>query len=374
MKKLTAFAFALLCLLAVQCSAQYTIPPAMMGVSPYNGTGSVWNGYITGWDYYGGNEIQYLILKFGGAGDVNVCEVIWQPSNNYVGLLNDSGTQWNMVPSAATHCLRIASGAATSGGLSSMISGNYATGYANITLKPAFAGAQPMQGIVYAVHNGLNSGWIPANTSAPPGTWTVPGNTPATNITITPTSSTSITQSFTTQFTDPAGTANVDYVQPRLGEWDGCVPLVYPRWNALFLLNDARDGWGTAATIGSNTVLENSKCKVNANATFVQIINSTTMAVIVSATAKVSPMGTGVTSVMINGLNGMNTGLVNKGTWTVPTMQTTKADAISTHAEDTDHPAMGTDPLPEPSCRCLLPGSPWLSSIYRRPPGRIPQS
>ena len=332
--------FALFCLLAVQGFAQYTYPPAMMGISPYNGTGATQSFYITAYDFYGYANTQLIYLRFGNwAGG---CVVAWIPNSNQVGLLNDAGTAWTYATLGGSGTLENSKCQINVSSTSKSVGGNYTTGYVTATFKPAFAGPQAMYGYVSSFNN-LNSGWIPANPSAPPGTWTVPGPQPPTNISIAPTAANETTRTFSIQFTDPAGTGNVDYIQPVLGGWGGCRPLFYPVWNAVYLMTDAGT-WGNAVTIGGSTNLENSKCRLNVNATSLNFINSTTMAVNFSVTAKVWPgtMGDGTTGVFINGLNGLNSGLVTLGTWTIPpppdtNMSTTRE---SPHAPDPGDPSV----------------------------------
>jgi hypothetical protein len=309
MKK-TILSLLLLCCASV---AQQNYPPAFMYFSPATGTGATQAFYFTSWNYSGGAGVQYIWARFGET--VHGCNLLFDIPSNRVSLLSDDGTDWGTgAPMGANVLLENGFCRFNASTAYKVVSGAYATGYATIDFKTAFAGAHPTWGWTSNTV-GQNSGWIPMNSTG----WTVPGApSPATGISIAPTATSDVTRSFTIQFTDPAGTANVDFIEPVMGGWYGCRPLFYPRWNAVFLLNDAGDNWGTAATVGSTTNLENSKCRVNTNATSFYFINSTLMAVNYSLTAKVGPMGDGTSAVIINGLNGTNTGLVSLGTWTIP--------------------------------------------------------
>ncbi len=314
MKKLISILFLTCC----AGMAQYSYPPAMMYFSPANGTGAQQSFYFTGWDYTSGSNIKDLWLRFGEV-LANGCNIRFDVPANKVYLLADDGVTWgagNTIGQVTTvTSLDNSQCGFEINSTAKNVSGNYATGYVAVYFKSSFAGPRTMYGYVSNLQ-GLNSGWIPVGN---PATWTVPGPRPQTNITLTPPSGSGTTQTFTAQFTDYAGTSNVDYVEFFIGGWSpGCVALVYPRWNAVFLINDANTSWGTAATIGSNTVLENSFCKVNVNAVSLYYITAVKLGVNLSVTAKPFFAGNGTTALVINGLNGQTTGYVSTGTWTVP--------------------------------------------------------
>jgi RHS repeat-associated protein len=141
-----------------------------------------------------------------------------------------------------------------------------------ITFLSAYAGAK--HAWVYALANSnLDSTWIDG------GTWTVPDRT-LTVGTMTPTSGHGMTQTFSGDFDNTFGRGDIGMAQfIFLGNGEtlaqGCLVGAWRPSQTVYLLSDDGQNW-TSASIGSSTVLQNSRCSAAANSVTVSDATPTT--------------------------------------------------------------------------------------------------
>ena len=357
-KRTLASVFALACMFigqgflflfpAASAFGQYTYPPAMMGISPFNGSGSTWNGYINGWDYYGADSVQYLGLQFGSSA-VNSCSPIWQPYNNFVGLLNDAGTGYTWAAAGTNTVIENSQCSLNANSAYTLKSGGYATGYAAITFKPSFAGSRAMWGIVTDGPHGLNSGWIPADTWNPPGIWVVPAPViPTTTLTSPAPGGSGNSQlfTFTTDYKGTTGGHTQFGLTPinSFNATGGCWVYVYQDSNAALLLNDAGNGWIPIVGAGA----ENSQCYVGSVAIGT---SGTVKNYSFAPTFKAAFAGTRYLW-GYSGTGSLTNGGVYFGTWTIP-MPT---DNIRVTTSESRNPPPPGEPL-YPNLTIALGGS-----------------
>jgi hypothetical protein len=164
---------------------------------------------------------------------------------------------------------------------------------------------------------------------------TGPGGTPAV-VSVTPDPATGLSNTFVLTFSDTAGNASLNHVgaifNPAASASSSCYLLYYPAVNLLYLLNNAGSA-STKITPGSGT-LSNSQCTINGSGTsVVKAGNNLTLNLAVTA----SSTYTGKQSIFMyaDDNNSVNTGWVNKGTWTPATNQPPAAVSV------TPNPASG---------------------------------
>ncbi len=317
--------FALLCLLAVQCFAQMTVS----SFNPHNGTGNPQNFVIVATDPAGFNNCQYLWMRFGEI--VGGFNVLFECQTNTVRVLSDDGNSWGPVYTIGSSGVAqnsqgsIDIQTASKGGF-----GNFPSAAVTITFKPAFAGARSMYAIEYGL-NGSNTGWVSF------GTWTGSAAAPPTLDSITPSSGTASTQTFQITGSSAAGYSDIVYLRLKIGDEVNGVNLLFDRAaGKVALLNDAASSWGTWGNASTGGSVENSQAIVNFSS-HGQALGGNSMTGTITVTFK--PAFAGARTV--NGIiysNSLNSGWVNKGTWTVPTMPTDEIIAYGKESPATLNP------------------------------------
>ncbi len=244
----------------------------------------------------------------------NACLLYYNAPTNQINLLNDNATEWMPATIGSATTLQNSQCALNVEAGTVSPSGNTLTLTVVVRFKPAFDGAKNVY--LRAVDtSGSNSGWQQS------GNWTVaftPG-TPST-VSVTPDSGSSATQTFTLQYSDTQGAANLQQVwvyfnatlaNPASG---ACVLYYNAPASQINLLNDNATAW-LPATVGTAAILQNGQCSLNVAATTVTL-NGNTLTLNVPLTFK--PAFDGAKSVYLHAVDvgGSNSGWQQLGGWT----------------------------------------------------------
>jgi hypothetical protein len=141
-------------------------------------------------------------------------------------------------------------------------------------------------------------------------------------VSLTPNSGSGSTQTFTMVYTDPAGLSDLDLTDilfnTSVSGSSACFVTYFRSSNQLFLYNNAGTGLSAAVTPGSATSVSNGQCTLSGTGSSVTAYeNNLTLKVALTF----SGTFTGQQNVYLyaKGNDGLNSGWVQKGTWTPPT-------------------------------------------------------
>jgi hypothetical protein len=242
------------------------LPPAPASVTPASGAGSSQTFSLVYSDPYGYGDLSWVQVDFQTTlTGANACYLQYTRSTNTIQLINDAGTGYvgsggtlgsvgTLVNSQCT--LTLASS-------STAISGNNLTVNVALSFTAAFQGSKNIY--MGAVNNGnVASGWQQT------GSWTATqaGNLPPTNLSVTPSSGSGLTQTFAFIYSDPYGYTDLNWVQlnfqTQLVAQNACYAQYTISTNTIQLINDAGTGYaGSGGTLGSAGALANSQCTLN---------------------------------------------------------------------------------------------------------------
>src|SRR5712692_2511240 len=193
----------------------------------------------------------------------NSCYLYFERSTNRVWLADDAGvgnvslaTLGTAVTLQNSQCVFDAQNSSSSG------TGTNLTVNLALSFKPAFAGVKTN---FMTAYDGTNSSpWEAV------GSWTVPGNQPPTNVSITPSSGSGSGQTFSYLFSDPNGFGNIVSAQMLVGATlsasNSCYLYFERSTNRVWLADDAGVGNVSLATLGTAVTLQNSQCVFDAGA------------------------------------------------------------------------------------------------------------
>jgi hypothetical protein len=138
-------------------------------------------------------------------------------------------------------------------------------------------------------------------------------------VSVTPSSGSGVTQTFTMVYSDPNGLSDLNNTRvlfnASLSAYAGCYVSYSPGSNQLFLYNNAGTGLSTAVTPGTAGTVSNSQCTLSGTgSSFSTSGNNLTLSVALTFTGTFT--GTKNVYGYATGNNGLNSGWVQKGTWT----------------------------------------------------------
>ncbi len=331
MKKLV-FAFALLCLMAVQGFA--ALPVTALGSPAAGGSGVTQQFSLNATNASGASDVSTAWLIFSSDGGyVNTCGIRYDFPNNGIQILNDAGTAWSasvqMGSSAVLHgfgCDVPASSAYKT------FIGNTAIGVSTPTFKPGFTGLKTMLGLSANLAGQYIS--TPYNL----GTWTTSGTSLPTTYLLTPASGSTAQASQLVQFgaTSNAGYADIAsswfILSPNGGYANALGIRFLPPSNGIQMLNDAGTDWGTSypISLGSQVTLNNSQGSVQVSSSGISHSgNSNTYTFVFSPKAGFSGMKT------MLGLSANTAGQYQSaftlGNLTIPIMNTTSKGSTGSY-------------------------------------------
>ena len=164
------------------------------------------------------------------------------------------------------------------------------------------------------VNDGLDSGLQQK------GTWTVPvASGPPTVGSVTPSSGSGSSQTLSFVYSDPRGYAAIKYVyvdvaNSYLNGVGSCYLLYFPNANALYLANDAFTVWLGPVPLGMTGTLQNSQCSIDAGSSSAPGNNTN---LTVNLAFSFNTVFGGTKNVYMDVNDGLDSGLQQKGTWTV---------------------------------------------------------
>ncbi len=256
-------------------------PPSLDTLTPASGSGSnaIYRFKLS--DPDGGGDLDRLQVIFqNGFNASNSCYVYYAALSGLVYLANDNPATFQgpvllgqSVTLQNSQCqLRVGTSSVT-------YTGNSMEVDLDIAFKSPFAGAKT----IYAETRDRSG--VGANTWQTMGTWTAAGlvNLAPTVDSVNPSSGSGTTRTFTIQYSDGNGYADMDRVQvlfnSTLNFGTGCL-LQYVRGaNLIYLQNDAGTGWVGPALLGTAGTLQNSRCSLNVgSATATGSVNSLQLA------------------------------------------------------------------------------------------------
>ena len=233
-------------------------PPVNVSVSPASGNGTAQTFAFTSSSAGGAGNVlwmEMLVSTYNHAD--HGCFMAFWPGSSTIGLADDNGNTWPMTgllgsstPIQNSQC-RINLAAS-----SLVISGNSVTVNVALTFLPGFTGAQQTW-LQTGDNAGLMASWQQM------GTWTASGTAPPTNVSVSPSAGTGLSQVFTATYQDPYGSGDINaamlLVQTSVAAPSAC----YVQWdrnsNQFYLMNDPGNGWMTPV----NGVAANSQCALS---------------------------------------------------------------------------------------------------------------
>jgi hypothetical protein len=287
--------------------------PEAVSVTPNAGTGTSQSFVFRFSDAKGYGAISSVSIIWNtSASGATGCYVLIYPGAHALYLFNDGGTGWlspiTLGASGSTQNSRCGVSAA---GSSVVGSGSDLTITLAMTFQTAFSGTK---NIYMEAFDGADSGWQQR------GTWTVPANSAPGLIAVSPDSGSGASQNFAFEFYDPNGYGAISSVSmiwnTSVTGAGGCYVLVYPGARALYLSNDAATGWLSPVILGTSGSTQNSRCGVNAAGSSVSGSGNT---LTVSLAMTFEAAFNGPKNIYMEAYNGMDSGWVQKGTWTVST-------------------------------------------------------
>jgi hypothetical protein len=292
--------------------------PTAVSVTPSSGSGASQSFALQYSDTGGTGNLTWVWAWFNASlsNSANSCVLYYQPSSNQVNLLNDAGTAWTAATPGVASTLQNSQCSLNVAATSVALNGNTLTLNLAMTFQPAFSGAKNIY-MYDADVSGSNSGWQRR------GSWTVPsGGTPAA-VSVTPSSGTGASQSFAFQYSDTNGAGSLSWVWAWFSDSIGsgansCVLYYQPSTNQVNLLNNAGTAW-TAATPGAATTLQNGQCSVNLAATSVAL-NGNSLTLNLAMTFAGAYVGAQNVYMYAGDEGGSNTGWLERGAWTVPSV------------------------------------------------------
>lgn len=300
--------------------ATWTVPaasgPVAVSVTPSSGSGATQAFAMAYSDPSGAASLRQLYVLIGSslASETNSCVIFYNPAANQINLLNNSVSAWlTATPGSATtlqnsQCaVNMAASSVASSGITMTLS-------LAMSFTSAYAGAKNVY-LWASDSSGANTGWRQL------GTWTVPGTSAPSAVSVTPNSGSAMSQTFAMLYSDTAGAASLQQLYVLIGsslasEASSCVMFYNPAANQINLLNDNVTAWLTG-TPGATTTLQNSQCAVSLSGTTVtRSGNNLTLNLAMSFTAPYA--GTKNVYLWASDSSGANTGWRQLGTWTVP--------------------------------------------------------
>ena len=243
-----------------------TSVPAVLGITPSSGSGSVQIFSLQFSDVSGATDITSAAVLFNAStATAGACSVTYVQSQNALALLTDAGTApgTTIAPGSGTqqNSQCILNGA----GSSVTVAGTTLTLNLALTFQPAFSGAKTAY--LQAANPAGSTGWLSK------GSWTVLVGA-VTAVSVTPSSGSGSSQAFAFQFSDTAGAADIASVSALFNtsaaSSAACAVTYVRAQNTLALLTDAGAAPGTILNPGSGTQ-QNSQCTLNGAGSSVSI-------------------------------------------------------------------------------------------------------
>jgi hypothetical protein len=270
-----------------------------------------------------GDLHQEFILLNSSTGGANACLSVYDGTSLY--LLNDAGG-W-LGPMAPGSSSTLANSQCTVGGSGSSVSlsGTTLTLNLAITFNSSFGGAKNIY-MQACTQEGLNTGMLAR------GSWTVApsaGGTPSA-VSVSPSSGSGLTQTFAFIFSDTGGAGDLHQqfvlFNTSTSTANAC-EVEYDGAN-LYLLNNSAASWLGPMAPGSSGSLSNSQCTLGGSGSSVST-SGNILTLTLAITFSSSFAGAENVYLETTTQEGVNTGFVSRGAWTIPGTPTWSAGAPS---------------------------------------------
>lgn len=293
--------------------------PSVVSVSPSDGTGTAQTFALRYSDTAGATDLASTIAWVSTTAESgsNSCGVFYDRSSNTVSLLNDAGSQWTSGALGSGGGLSNSQCVVSLGQETSVVtSGNTLTWNLAVWFTSRFGGTKNVY--MMAFTEGGASTTLQAS-----GTWTIPAGPIITANSVTPASGSGSAQTFTLQYGDTAGAADIASAIAWFGGGStasgaaSCMASYNAVANTISLLNDAGTQW-TTQTVGQSGWIQNSQCVVilGSSTTIARAGNTLTwrLAVLFKAAYR----GSKTVYLYADDGDGASSGPQARGTWTVP--------------------------------------------------------
>ena len=243
--------------------------PANVSVTPNSGSGTSGTFTFQYSDSNGVTDFSVVSALFGNSSSslASSCAVIFNRVQNTLALLTDSGAQPTATVTPGSGSEQNSQCILNGGGSSVTLSGNILTLTLALTFQPAFTGAKNVY--MQAANLSLTTPWQTE------GTWTVPASI---SMFVTPSSGAGAQQTFSLQFNDSSGAADLTTVGVSIGAStstaSACVVVYNRAQNALALLTDSGTMPATTLTPGSGTA-QNSQCILSGSGSSAALVSDT---------------------------------------------------------------------------------------------------
>jgi len=289
-------------------------PPSVVSVTPSSGSGYSQTFSFLFSDPDGAADLRYeFVLINQDLRGNGACLLHYDGLRLW--LVNDAGTAWlgPIIPGDAA-TLQNSQCALGGAGSSVSTSGQNLTLNLALTFQSAFVGPKAIFMQAFD-RSGLDTGMQQR------GSWTVGSgvNQAPSVVSVTPSSGSGSSQTFSFLFSDPDGAADLRYefvlINQELRGDRAC--LLHYDGLRLWMVNDAGTGWLGPMALGSASRLENSQCVVSGAGSSVTL-SGTELTLRVALTFKPAFAGTKTIYMQSNDRGGVNTGMQQRGSWTVP--------------------------------------------------------
>jgi hypothetical protein len=281
-----------------------------ISVTPSSGSGARQAFTLQYSDSLGAADLSAARVRFGAANvDPGTCTASYDATSDVVELLDDAGTAW-AIGTMGSGTLSNSQCTLNLAGSSATPNGNDLTVVLDITFSGSFTGLKNIYMLAQSdAVGGGGTGWILR------GTW---NSLPVEAVSVTPDAGTGATQTFTLQYLDTLGAADLKSARVSFAAGSVGPGTCTAKYNAINgkvqLLNDAATAW-TAGVMESGT-LANSQCTLNlASSSATPSGNSLTLEL--NVTFSGSFTGPKQIYMLAKSAGGVSTGWQQRGTWTV---------------------------------------------------------
>ena len=299
--------------------------PSAVSVSPSSGSGLSQTFTFVFSDTGGASDLhQELVLFNSSTGTTNACELEYDGANLY--LLNNSAASW-LGPMAPGSSSSLSNTQCTLNGAGSSASPSGTTLTLNlaVTFNSSFAGARNIY-MQATTLEGLGTGLQSR------GTWTVPSYSAGTPsaVSVSPSSGSGLTQTFTFVFSDTGGAGDLhqQYVLFNSSTSTSNACEVEYDGSNFYLLNNGGSSWLGPIAPGNSGSQSNSQCTLSGSGSSVSA-SGNTLTLTFAITFSSSFAGAENVYLETTTQEGVNTGFVSRGTWTVPGTPTWSAGTPS---------------------------------------------
>ena len=156
--------------------------------------------------------------------------------------------------------------------------------------------------------------------------------TPPTNVSVSPSSGSGLTQTFAFTSSSPSGYQAIGAVYALFNYgFDGsgsCYFVYYRSSNVIYIINDTGTAWSTAGNLGTGGTIENSQCALNLGASSYSGV-SNNLTINLALTFKAGLPGAQIVYMSTGGTDGLSAPWQQMGTWTTSSVSSAPPTLVS---------------------------------------------